>query len=526
MKIFYLGLFIIWAAALPLFKGDLCAHSGYAKKITGFYDSLLTDQDAVEKINAGRPAIYLYTDFGGGQNQEALCSDGQTAGEIASAGWKGSLQKSLFINDSARPLDPKEAAYRLAKAFPYNSLLPFHSEEKSKFHTIVVHVIDPGVGNSQEGAKGHPRALVLRKDGVLFIGPDNGTLSFACPEGSISAAHEIDADAITELSGIDVKAGGTFHGRDLFCEAAFRLAAGQVSFEEIASLYPSPNLRTRLEQDAGRLEGAPGLLFEQVRLDRFEAASTCEAEDALFGEAFFLGVIQSPLYSEEGDALLTKAKKLFIIRNISLKEELIGIINQKTGNVYLGPNKGLATAFIAGWSKEDFEVYSVSSEEFTRLIAEENNEAAALRLRQNPAFDGELAILPFLGAEEDSVRDEKGRLHKVEVRIWIDQYGNIKTTLPSTFLKEVQAKGGRGRIAINGIERPLLFANSFSEVPEGRLFAYSGSSAKIGPNPHRSIRYVEVTANGVYGKFGADFFERKGFIPRSGQKAYFLFDYD
>lgn len=526
MKLFFLGLIIFFAVLLPCWRGPLLLASDYAKRVVGLYDSVLTDQEAIEKINELRAPIYLYTDFGGGNDRSVLCNDRQTKGEIASAGWKGSLQTSLYINDGAEPLKPLEAAYRLARTFPYNPLArPYVQEGELKFHTVVIHVIDPGVGNDQ-GRNKQPRALVLRKDGVLFIGPDNGTLSFVCPEESLGAVYEIDAKKVTSLSGIDVEAGGTFHGRDLFSEAAFRLVSGQVSIEEIGKPYPSLKTCNRFPKDEVKLRSASSIAFEKVRLDRFESKSPEEDEEALFSEAFFLGVIQSPLYKEKGESLLTSSKKFFILRPSKPGEELIGLFNKRTGNIYLGPNNGLATSFFSGWGQNDYEVYAVSQKDFDRIRDEANCEIAADLLRQLPLFTKELVALSFLGEAGNVERDFKGRPKKAEGRIWIDLYGNMKTTVPGTVLKEVRTLQGRGRVIINGIEKPILFADSFSEVPENALFAYCGSSARIGPNPRRSIRYVELTANGIFGKFGVDFFSDEGVKPKSGQKAIFLFDYE
>ena len=71
----------------------------------------------------------------------------------------------------------------------------------------------------------------------------------------------------------------------------------------------------------------------------------------------------------------------------------------------------------------------------------------------------------------------------------------------------------------------LIFADTFSQVSEGELFIYNGSSGVVGANPHRSKRYVEVTANGVFGKFGIDYFEKEGKKPESGAPVSFAFTY-
>ena len=110
----------------------------FATRITEFYNQLLSDQDAIEKINSLRPNIYIYTDFGGGNNRGKIVADLQTSGEIMSAAWKGTLQQELYFNDSAEPLSPIQAAIHLAKTFPYE----FKHQDgvaagKMPIHTIV-----------------------------------------------------------------------------------------------------------------------------------------------------------------------------------------------------------------------------------------------------------------------------------------------------------------------------------------------------------------------------------------------------
>lgn len=80
-------------------------------------------------------------------------------------------------------------------------------------------------------------------------------------------------------------------------------------------------------------------------------------------------------------------------------------------------------------------------------------------------------------------------------------------------------------VELNGIQKKVIFADTFSQVPKDQLFIYNGSTGAFGPNPHRSERYVEVTANGIYGKFGSDFFEKNGTHPYSGQSIIFDLEY-
>ena len=81
--------------------------------------------------------------------------------------------------------------------------------------TVHLVVVDPGVGSER-------RAVALRKDGHLFVGPDNGVFSLLL-DGR-------PPDEIVELSRSDfwrhAKPSPTFHGRDIFAPVAAHLAAG------------------------------------------------------------------------------------------------------------------------------------------------------------------------------------------------------------------------------------------------------------------------------------------------------------
>jgi S-adenosyl-L-methionine hydrolase (adenosine-forming) len=95
-------------------------------------------------------------------------------------------------------------------------------------------VVDPGVGSDR-------RAVALRVDERVFVGPDNGLLIPAAEKlGAISAAHEITNRqyALEPVS-------ATFHGRDIFAPAAAHLATGL----DVAELGPTvePDSLIRLE---------------------------------------------------------------------------------------------------------------------------------------------------------------------------------------------------------------------------------------------------------------------------------------
>src|SRR5262249_50728480 len=131
----------------------------------------------------------------------------------------------------------------------------------------------------------------------------------------------------------------------------------------------------------------------------------------------------------------------------------------------------------------------------------------------------------FLGEVEDLIKDENGCPIKIKAKIWIDLYGNMKTTIPSWLLNEAKQLHASISVIINGIKKTVVLAETFSQVPNGQLFIYNGSSGTIGPNPHRSKRYVEITSNGIFGAFGVDFFENNGIKPQSGDIIWAEFDY-
>jgi S-adenosyl-L-methionine hydrolase (adenosine-forming) len=79
--------------------------------------------------------------------------------------------------------------------------------------TIHVAVIDPGVGTAR-------KAIAIRTGRAIFIGPDNGVLSWA--------VRQEDPLKIRSLENSDFflpQVSDTFHGRDLFAPAAAWLAA-------------------------------------------------------------------------------------------------------------------------------------------------------------------------------------------------------------------------------------------------------------------------------------------------------------
>jgi hypothetical protein len=110
----------------------------------------------------------------------------------------------IDITHLVPPGDIRRGAAVLAQTIPY---LP---------RAVHVAVVDPGVGTARRGV------AVAAADGSVFVGPDNGLLSWAvgAAGGALAAVdltnRELWLDTVT----------ATFHGRDVFMPVAAHLAAG------------------------------------------------------------------------------------------------------------------------------------------------------------------------------------------------------------------------------------------------------------------------------------------------------------
>lgn len=115
--------------------------------------------------------------------------------------------------------------------------------------TVFVAVVDPGVGSARA-----PLALEAR--GQLFVGPDNGLLSWVRPRGR--------AVVLQTANYLGQTISQTFHGRDIFAPAAAHLANG-VPLEHLG---PSKSDLVDLPWPEPRSEGG-GLAGAVIAIDRF-----------------------------------------------------------------------------------------------------------------------------------------------------------------------------------------------------------------------------------------------------------------
>jgi S-adenosylmethionine hydrolase len=154
--------------------------------------------------------------------------------------------------------------------------------------TIHVVVVDPGVGS--------PRAaLAAELEGQFFVGPDNGVLS------AVLVRPHVDVVTLR----VPPDASATFHGRDLFCPVAARLACG-VALARLGSPHRDPLVHRDPEPlmlQNGDVSG------EVVHADRFGNAVTNITGDLLIGRSFVelagreIPVVRTYADVEPGDVL-------------------------------------------------------------------------------------------------------------------------------------------------------------------------------------------------------------------------------
>jgi len=80
--------------------------------------------------------------------------------------------------------------------------------------TIHLAVVDPGVGSERP-------AIAMRSGKFVFLGPDNGVLSFAAGREAVRSARHV-----TSLKLKLQQVSRTFHGRDVFAPVAAHLSLG------------------------------------------------------------------------------------------------------------------------------------------------------------------------------------------------------------------------------------------------------------------------------------------------------------
>ncbi|MET9341653.1 MULTISPECIES: SAM hydrolase/SAM-dependent halogenase family protein [unclassified Nonomuraea] len=201
------------------------------------------------------PVITLLTDYGLEDGYVAACH-----GVIAGIAPQARVIDVCHLVPSG---DVRRGAAILAQTIPY---LPTG---------IHVGTVDPGTGGAR-------RAVAVEAGARVFVGPDNGLLSWAITaSGGATAAYEV-ANAELFLSPVSP----TFHGRDVYSPVSAHLCAGrklpevgpELPLDRLVSL-PSPVTYVR----EGAVEG------EVVSVDRFGNTQLSIAADDLAAVGVLVG---------------------------------------------------------------------------------------------------------------------------------------------------------------------------------------------------------------------------------------------
>lgn len=179
------------------------------------------------------PVIALITDFGLSDHYV-----GAMKGVILSICPHAQI---IDLTHAIEPQNVQQAAFVLLNSYQY---LPIG--------TIVVAVIDPGVGSSR-------KPIAVQTDHGFFVGPDNGLFSYVFKQLEI---RKIVALQNSKYLLSDVSS--TFHGRDIFSPAGAHLARG-VPIEELG-----PALNKLVWLDSPRFEVKTDSIHgEVIYIDRF-----------------------------------------------------------------------------------------------------------------------------------------------------------------------------------------------------------------------------------------------------------------
>ncbi|MBI4423068.1 MAG: SAM-dependent chlorinase/fluorinase [Elusimicrobia bacterium] len=175
------------------------------------------------------PSLLFLTDFGTKDGAVAVCK-GVMWGLVPG------LRIADLTHESPR-YDVEAAADLLHQAVPYYPA-----------GTVVVAVVDPGVGGRRKGLAARTRK------GHLLVGPDNGIFTAVLDEEGLERAVELRETRFFRRGELS----RTFHGRDVFAPVGAHLAAGT----PLEALGP-PLEPVRLELRYARVEG--GAIVGEVR---------------------------------------------------------------------------------------------------------------------------------------------------------------------------------------------------------------------------------------------------------------------
>ena len=199
-------------------------------------------------------ALVFQTDFG--------TQDGAVSAMYGVAYGVSPDLKIYDLTHGIEPYNTWEASYRLIQTVSY-----------WPEGTVFVSVVDPGVGSTR-------RSIVAKtKTGQYVVTPDNGTLTFVKRNPGIEAARIID-ETTNRRSGSEESY--TFHGRDVYAFTGAKLAAGEITFEQVGeAIDPStilelPTIPAKATEDGGAagtidvLDVRFGSLWSNIPIELFK----------------------------------------------------------------------------------------------------------------------------------------------------------------------------------------------------------------------------------------------------------------
>lgn len=171
--------------------------------------------------------------------------------------------RPVDITHEIAPGDIRAGAFALMAAAPYFPK-----------GTIHVAVVDPGVGSQR-------RAIAVKTKRAIFIGPDNGVLTWALRNETIVTARQIANEKFFRHP-----VSRTFHGRDIFAPTAAHLCAGK-KFNQVGPKIsdwvqlPWPN----------PVPSGKSLTGEIIHIDQFGNAITNLAHDLLHEDEWTKAIV-------------------------------------------------------------------------------------------------------------------------------------------------------------------------------------------------------------------------------------------
>ncbi len=169
----------------------------------------------------------------------------------------------IDVSHAIPPQDIQKGARLLARVTPY---LPVG---------VYVAVVDPGVGGAR-------KAVAVETARGIFVGPDNGLLSWAVD----NAGGPVTSYELTNSRLFRSPVSRTFHGRDIFMPVAGHLAAG-LALPEVGPEL-DPGSLVRLPNPVDRVTET-GLASEVILVDHFGNMHLASSSDQLAYLSITLG---------------------------------------------------------------------------------------------------------------------------------------------------------------------------------------------------------------------------------------------